>query len=162
VGLFGYQSVLSDTPALPWKYFQFSFVGYKWNPRIATDLGFMFISNFGKPTWIPLIQTTFSLEPVIIDLALPLAVSVRYMVTDRFHMLLKGSLESTSYKIQNNMIQFNKPSVILQSEFNLIKWIWIKAGMEYEFKADVQYRGTKSVLPEAWKIYAGLEMRVGN
>lgn len=162
VGLFGYESVLSDTPTLPWKYFQFSFVGYKWSPRVATDLGVMFISNFGKPVWIPLVQATFSLEPFIIDLALPLSVSIRYLVTDRFHILAKASLESTSYQLQNTLIQFNKPSVILQAEFNVIKWFWIKAGMEYEFQGDEQYQGAKMVLPEAWKIYAGLEMRVGN
>ena len=160
VGAFGYSSVLSDTSTIPWKYFQFSFVGYKWSSWFASDLGVMHISNFGNPVWIPLLQATFSLHRFIIDFALPLSATVRFMANKHLHILLKGSFESSSYQMNNELIQFSKPSILSQAEFNMMKGIWLKAGIKYEFQGNTHYQNTKTILPEAWKIYAGLELRI--
>lgn len=159
-GLFGYTSVLSETSQLPWKYFQFSFAGYKWSPSFATDLGVMHISNFGNPVWIPLAQATISRHPFIIDFSLPLSVSLRAMVSEHFHVLVKGSFESSSYQIQNEVIQFSKPSLVSQAEINVMNWIWVKVGMEYEFKGNIRYQNSDAPLPETWKFYAGMEIRI--
>ena len=138
---FTYQSAGSmsnkifDTVSQSLKYFQISKIGYKWTANLATSLGLLFVSNFGKPVIIPLVNISYSVNHIVLNAELPTKIDFEFVANTKLRIYGEGVLSAKSYsdKNTNNSLYFNENKTTLGLKYNIIKYTWMNIGLSKSF-----------------------------
>lgn len=141
--------------------------GRKWNDNLATSIGISFLSNFNDPLYVPIVHISYSKGPWVIDALLPQDVSLRYLATEKIHLLLINSIIRRSYYNfdinQSNRYSINEFGV--QAEFNIIGAFWCELsvtkpyGMKIETQLNDNYNEIGNV-NQSLSINGGLFVRI--
>ena len=128
------------------KYYQISKIGFKWNQYVVTGLWIIYVSNFGKPAIIPMVNISVSTSKIVIDAELPSEFEVEYIVNHRLRVILDGTLAKHTYKDQSyeNVLNFSNNVLFLGGKTNVVKYAWLQLGLTTLFKNTYQWENPAS------------------
>lgn len=129
------------------KFSQFVELGYKWNPRLATSLGGLFLSNYGDFTVVPIAHLAYSYRKWIFDLLLPIDASVRYILNSNLHLMTQHLINSRSYWYSNRMeaLNYSSNQLMIKAELRMYKVLWGEAGLVYNYSEGLEWQQGESL-----------------
>ncbi len=115
------------------KYFQMSFIGYKFRPNFALSGGLLINSRYGHPIFMPILRIAYSKNRFVFEGNLPLTASVRFKATDNFHIVGAGKLFYMNFATEDfsNGVDINRPEIMVTAEKRLKNWWWCSLGAGY-------------------------------
>lgn len=130
------------------KYFQFTKFGYKWSENFATSAGFLFISNFGKPVIVPLVNVTYSTRKFIVNAELPTKVELEFLATSKLRVVGEAALSAKSFfdKKSDNSLSIADNKGMIGIKYNAFKYTWLYVGITKMFDNKYSWQNPETIL----------------
>ncbi len=115
------------------KYFQMSFMGYKFRPNFALSGGLLINSRYGHPIFLPMLRIAYSKNRFVFEGNLPVTASVRFNTTENFHIVGTGKLFYMNFAAEefSNGVDISRSEIMITAEKRLKNWWWCSLGAGY-------------------------------
>lgn len=140
--------------------------GRKWSNKLATSIGFIYLSNFDNPQIVPAAHISYSSGKWVIDMLLPNEVNIRYVANKNFHVLFINNIIRRSYYDLGTDVSYkfsiNEAGLQLEHRLFGVFWAELAVTKPYGLKTEIVNNSSSNELGDVnqtVKINAGLFVR---
>ncbi len=119
------------------KYLQLTLAGYLWRPNLLTSLGLLVNSRYGEPVFVPIFRIAYSTDHIVLEGTLPLVASVRWKISDTWHLVGSGKYYVMNYTSErySTGVEFSRVETMITGERRIKGWVWGTLGLGYAGKS---------------------------